>query len=121
METVLVCVTVQKECERLILAGRRFAEAEGLPLRVLHVMDEGKQAGFDPAAQEVLNHLYALSRDAHAEMTILRAQDVRQTIADYARKNGAVCVIVGSDKRGDWAMAEDLLELLDDRITVMKA
>ena len=30
METVLVCVTVQKECERLILAGRRFAEAEGL-------------------------------------------------------------------------------------------
>ena len=51
METVLVCVTVQKECERLILAGRRFAEAEGLPLRVLHVMDEGKQAGFDPAAQ----------------------------------------------------------------------
>ena len=116
-----VCVTVQKECERLILAGRRFAEAEGLPLRVLHVMDEGKQAGFDPAAQEVLNHLYALSRDAHAEMTILRAQDVRQTIADYARKNGAVCVIVGSDKQGEWAMAEDLRELLDDRITVMKA
>ena len=111
METVLVCVTVQKECERLILAGRRFAEAEGLPLRVLHVMDEGKQAGFDPAAQEVLN----------AEMTILRAQDVRQTIADYARKNGAVCVIVGSDKQGEWAMAEDLRELLDDRITVMKA
>ena len=107
METVLVCVTVQKECERLILAGRRFAE--------------GKQAGFDPAAQEVLNHLYALSRDAHAEMTILRAQDVRQTIADYARKNGAVCVIVGSDKQGEWAMAEDLRELLDDRITVMKA
>ena len=35
METVLVCVTVQKECERLILAGRRFAEAEGLPLREL--------------------------------------------------------------------------------------
>ena len=98
METVLVCVTVQKECERLILAGRRFAEAEGLPLRVLHVMDEGKQAGFDPAAQ-----------------------DVRQTIADYARKNGAVCVIVGSDKQGEWAMAEDLRELLDDRITVMKA
>ena len=54
-------------------------------------------------------------------MTILRAQDVRQTIADYARKNVAVCVIVGSDKQGEWAMAEDLRELLDDRITVMKA
>ena len=121
MESVLVCVTVKKECERLILAGRRFAEAECLPLHVLHVMEEKDQSGFDAAAQEVLNHLYALSRDAGAEMTVLRAQDVNAAIADYAPKIGAVCVIVGSDSRGEWAVAEDLREQLDNSITVMRA
>lgn len=119
METVLVCVTAQKECGRLIEAGKRFAQAEMLPLHVLHVMGEGTV--FDPSAQEVLNHLYALARDAHAEMTVLRAQDVRTAIAEYAGKIGAVCVIIGSSRSDTWSMAEELRELLEERIPVMTA
>lgn len=120
-ETILVCVTVQKECERLILAGKRLADNGRIPLRVLHVAAPGETLLGSPDAQEALNFLYALSRDAGAEMMLLYSADVRQAIVDYAHQVHAVCVVVGSGRQGGWAMAEALEELLDDNVTIMRA
>lgn len=119
--TVLVCVTVQKECERLILAGKRLADNGNIALRVLHVMQPDASPLGNPDAQEALNALYALSRKAGAEMTLLYNADVRAAIVDFAHQVNAVCVVVGSDKQGNWAMAEALEDLLDDSITIMRA
>ncbi len=119
--TILVCVTVQKECERLILAGKRLADSAGLPLRVLHVAEPGDAPLNSPDAQEALNCLYALSRDNGAVMTVLYSSDVRATIVRYAHLVHAVCVVVGSDRQEGWAMAEALEELLDDSVTIMRA
>ncbi|MBQ9195622.1 MAG: universal stress protein [Clostridia bacterium] len=120
-ETILVCVTVQKECQRLILAGKRLADSARLPLRVLHVAVPDAVPLGSPDTQEALNFLYALSREAGAEMTLLYSADVRQAIVNYAHQVHAVCVVVGSDRHGGWAMAEALEELLDDNITIMRA
>ena len=120
-DTILVCVTVQKECQRLILAGKRLADNGGLPLRVLHVAAPGDTLLGSPDAQEALNFLYSLSRETGAEMTLMYSADVRQAIVDYAHQVHAVCVVVGSDWRGGWAMAEALEDLLDDSITIMRA
>lgn len=118
---VLVCVTVQKECERLILAGKRLADNGGIGLQVLHVAQPDASLLGNPDAQEALNALYALSRQAGAEMTLLYNADVRAAIVDFAHQVNAVCVVVGSDKQGSWAMAEALEELLDDSIMIMRA
>ena len=120
-ETVLVCVTVQKECQRLILAGKRLADSARIPLKVLHVAQPGLSPLGSPDAQEALNFLYALSRETGAEMTLLYSDDVRGAIVEYAHQVGAVCVVVGSDRQGGWAMAEALEELVDDNITIMRA
>ena len=119
--TVLVCVTVQKECERLILAGKRLADNGNIALRVLHVTQPDAAPLGNPDAQEALNALYGLSRKAGAEMTLLYNADVRAAIVDFAHQVNAVCVVVGSDKQGNWAMAEALEDLLDDSITIMRA
>ena len=119
--TVLVCVTVQKECERLILAGKRLADNGNIALKVLHVMQPDASPLGNPDAQEALNALYGLSRKAGAEMTLLYNADVRAAIVDFAHQVNAVCVVVGSDKQGNWAMAEVLEDLLDDSITIMRA
>ena len=118
--TVLVCVTVQKECERLILAGKRLADNGNIALKVLHVMQPDASPLGNPDAQEALNALYGLSRKAGAEMTLLYNADVRAAIVDFAHQVNAVCVVVGSDRQGGWAMAEALEELLDDNITIMR-
>ena len=119
--TVLVCVTVQKECKRLILAGKRLADNGNIALRVLHVVHPDATPLGNPDAQEALNALYALSRQAGAEMTLLYSADVRAAIVEFAHQVNAVCVVVGSSKEDGWAMAEALEELLDDNITIMRA
>lgn len=119
--TVLVCVTVQKECERLILAGKRLADNGNIALKVLHVMQPDASPLGNPDAQEALNALYGLSRKAGAEMTLLYNADVRAAIVDFAHQVNAVCVVVGSDKQGGWAMAEALEDLLEDSVTIMRA
>ena len=119
--TVLVCVTVQKECERLILAGKRLADNGKICLQVLHVMQPDAAPLGNPDAQEALNALYALSRKAGAEMTLLYNADVRAAIVDFAHQVNAVCVVVGSSREDGWAMAEALEDLLDDNITIMRA
>lgn len=121
METVLVCVTVQRECERLILAGKRLADSAHLPLHVLHVAASDAAPLGNPDVEQALNGLYALARQAGAEMTLLYHADVRAAIVDYARQVHAVCVVVGSDKQGGWAMAEALEDLLEDSVTIMRA
>ena len=120
-QCVLVCVTVQKECERLILAGKRLADSGGLPLRVLHVAEPGDAPLDNPDAQEALNCLYALSRDNGAVMTVLYNADVRGAIVRYATLVHAVCVVVGNDRQDSWAMAQALEELVDESVTVMRA
>ena len=120
-ESILVCVTVQKECKRLILAGKRLAESAQVPLKVLHVAGPGAAPQGSPDNQDTLNYLYSLSRETGAEMTILYNADVHQAIVDYAHQVNAVCVVVGSDRQGGWAMAEALEELVDDNITIMRA
>ncbi len=120
-QCVLVCVTVQKECERLILAGKRLADSGGLPLRVLHVAEPGDAPLDNPDTQEALNCLYALSRDNGAVMTVLYNADVRGAIVRYATLVHAVCVVVGNDRQDSWAMAQALEELVDESVTVMRA
>ena len=117
----MVCVTVRKECERLILAGKRLADSGGLPLRVLHVAEPGDAPLDNPDTQEALNCLYALSRDNGAVMTVLYNADVRGAIVRYATLVHAVCVVVGNDRQDSWAMAQALEELVDESVTVMRA
>lgn len=118
---VLVCVTVQKECERLIVAGRDLARAESMPLHVLHVLGPDDKPLGSPDEKETLNHLYALAREAGAEMTLQSAKDVRRAIADYAKEHFAACVIVGSDRQGGWQMADALQSMLDKNLRVIRA
>ena len=119
--TILVCVTVQKECERLIMAGRRLADSGGNKLKVLHVAEPDAPPLGNPDAREALNSLYALARQTGAEMTVLYNADVRSAIVDYAHQVHAVCLVVGSDRQGAWGMAEALEELLDDNVTIVRA
>lgn len=105
---VLVCVTVQKDCGRLIEAGKTEAEKSGLPLHVLHV-SAGKNLLGNPDAAQALNYLYALAREADAEMNILYDGDAQKAIAGYAARHGARTLILGQDKSGFAARLQGLL------------
>ncbi|MBR1584054.1 MAG: universal stress protein [Clostridia bacterium] len=98
-EKILVCVTVQQGCVRLIRAGSDLALKTGAELHVLHVSENKSLLGSGESA-EILNTLMSLAREAEAEMTILQDRDVVGAIARHAGQLGAATLILGPNRTG---------------------
>ncbi len=100
-ECVLVCVTGQKECGRLIFQGRALASQEGLSLHVLHVCTGKATLMGNPDIAEAMDYLFSLAHEADAEMNILYNEaDAASAIARYAKQHGAKSVVIGQDQSG---------------------
>lgn len=93
--SVLVCVTGQKTCDRLIQCGLLIAKEKNAPLFVLHVAKKDAPLMGAQSDGEALNYLYLKAAKAGAEMTVQRAEDARAAIAAYAKKIGATDVVLG--------------------------
>ena len=90
---VLVCVTDQETCSRLIYAGRRLADIKNIPLKVICV--QPKKAANWLASEEV-EYLFNLSKKLDAEMIVIFNDHPVEATADYIRKNKVNFVIVGT-------------------------
>lgn len=107
-QCVLACVTVQKDCSRLIRAGSALAAEQGVPLRVLHV-SQGKNLLGSPDTAAILNELFSLAHEADAEMNILYEQDVAAAIVRYAAECEAGTLVLGPDRSGTAGRVKRLL------------
>ena len=67
--TVLVCVTGQRDCDRLIRAGRQIAQERSIPMQVLCV--QPMSSGFETSCEE-LEYLRQTARDASADKMCIR-------------------------------------------------
>lgn len=109
----MVCVTVQKTCERLIQQGAKLAGDE--TLSVVHVVKPGQTVLGGSSESEALEYLYRASRTYGAEMEMLRSDDVIGTIVGVARDVGAEYLVVGAAKgRSRLEMDRRLGEQLPD-------
>lgn len=112
----MVCVTVQKNCERLIRAGSKFAQ--GLPhgLSVVHVAATDAHFLGQTQDGEALEFLYRISREFGADMDVLRSDRPLDTLAEHARKIGAQCVVLGAPGEPGRPGKPDLTVALQKRL-----
>ena len=109
---ILVLVTLQRACARLIRRGADMALRDHCPLHALHVVVKDAQADLENAIDaQVLDYLYALAGEAGAQMTVLTAEVAVTAIAEFASRQGVKKVVMGG---GDQAcgIAETLSEML---------
>ncbi len=112
---VLVCVTGQKMCERLIDEGARLARELDAELSVVHVARQGGGLlGGNVAEAEALEYLFQISSDHGAGMTVIRSDDVVPTLAHHARKVGASLMVLGSPKRSERDVTRELKAHMPD-------
>lgn len=90
--TVLVCVTGQRDCDRLIHAGKKIADERGVPLQVLCV--QPASAGFETNCEE-LEYLRQTARDSKAEMTVYFNDDAALVAVGVAKQTGAKHIVTG--------------------------
>ena len=96
-KTTVACVTSQLQCERIIRAGRFVADISGTELLIVNVspLDFTRQDG------EALEHLFRVSKENNAQMTVLYSDEALKTLTDFIKKSTAVNVVTGLPQQGE--------------------
>ena len=92
----LVCVTDQRDCDRIIQAGKQLAQLTDSDLNVLSVALPDR-----PQDPQSIEYLFSVSKDNDAEMTILFANDVAKAIIHYVKSNKISYLLTGVPAQGD--------------------
>ncbi len=88
---VLVCVTDQIKCDRLIRSGRLIADSFSLDLKVINVETS---AGIENAGLGI-EHLYKVSSQYGAEMTVYYHSEALESVQSYIRGNNVAHIVTG--------------------------
>ncbi len=105
--SLMVLVTMQRACARLIRFGADQAMIAHRPLHVVHVTP---REGADAPQAETLNYLYALAGESGATMCVLRSDVAVNAMAEYAAQNGVSTVLMGGGEQAQH-IARTLSEL----------
>lgn len=90
--SVLVCVTGQYDCDRLIRAGHAYAMAEGRDLHVLCIRTPMNDVS---ALSDEIEHLYRTSKELGADMTVAFNRNAPRCAADFAWEINARRLVTG--------------------------
>lgn len=90
---IMVCVTQQLSCERLVYFGEKLAAHRGGRLMVVSV--KPSREARSPEVGETLEHLFSLAKHAAAELDVLYHDFPAEAIAELARERGVDCVVAG--------------------------
>ncbi len=105
LQNVLICVTRQRSCERLIRKGYDESKRSGGKPHVIHVAPIGENFLGNPKEGEALDYLFDISKQVGAEMTVLRSNDVVKVLTDYSQKHKIGVMVLGespnSEKESD--------------------
>ena len=95
MKNVMVCVTQQRTCDRLIKYGHELLGKNKGELFIIHVAHyEFKFLG-NSEEGEALEYLYEKALEYGANLTVVRSNHVLDTLIELVEKNKITQVILG--------------------------
>ena len=109
--SVLVCVTDQPSCERLIHAGASLARSMSVGLQVLSVLPQGLVS---ESLSAVMQSLYDTATALGAQMTFYFSGEPALTAAVHAAKSGVVQIVTGTPDAGSNLFLETIRGLLPE-------
>ncbi len=92
---VMVCVTQQKTCERLIEKGKSLLKNENDHLYVIHVVNEKDNFLDNYSDGEALEYLFGITKVMGAELIVKRSKNILATLVTFAKENEINTVVMG--------------------------
>lgn len=114
MKNVMVCVTQQKTCDRLIQYGSTFLGGQKGELFIIHVAHHQLKFLGKNRDGDALEYLYEKALEYGANLTVVRSNDVLETLAELVEKNNITHVIVGES--GEAEIRSNMVEQLREKI-----
>ena len=116
-DSILVCVTRQKACERLIRAAAELKKEDGT-LYVIHLTKDSWNFVDNARDGEALEYLFSLSKSYGADLTILNSDRIPETIAQFAEHYGIQLIVIGEGPDGSVDSFKNRLSALLDETEI---
>lgn len=113
-KNVMVCVTQQRTCDRLIHYGHEFLNNEKGELFIIHVAHYQFKFLGNSKEGEALEYLYEKAMEYGAQLTVVRSNDVLDTLVDLIEKYKITHIILGES--GEAENTNNVVEQLRNRI-----
>jgi len=99
---IMVCVTGQRSCDRLMAWGaERAAELGGdARLHVVHCVETGRKFMNAAFESDAIEYLFTAAQLAGADLSLLRAENVDDALVDYALEHDVDIIILGEGSAG---------------------
>ena len=91
---IMVCVTGQRSCERLILRGADHKH-ENDRLYIVHCVQTGHNFMNTVNEADAIEYLFTASRLVGAELTVLREDDVLSGLVSFAKAHDIDLIVLG--------------------------
>lgn len=89
---ILVCITQQRACERLLDYGLELKNSDNDRVFLIHVVkNDWKYVVNDNS----LEHLFEAATKRNIELTVIKGASIENTIALYAHKNEITDIVMG--------------------------
>lgn len=95
MENIMVCVTRQRTCQRLIDHGKTLMGSDDT-IHIIHVTGSDYNFLGDSEENKALEFLYEKAREAGADLTVLKSDDTIFTLCSLAKDNEITKMVVGA-------------------------
>lgn len=95
---VLVCVTTQKKCDRLIEAGRDLLVSPDDHMLMVHIAHYELTSLGDSDNADALEYLYATAFEYGVNLMVIRSNDVARTVVDQIKELDVDCVVLGESR-----------------------
>ena len=114
IKNVMVCVTQQKTCDRLISQGYEFLNDEKGELFIIHVAHYQFKFLGNSKEGEALEYLYEKALEYGAQLTVVRSNHVLDTLVDLVEKYNITHIILGES--GETMDGNNLIQQLSNRV-----
>lgn len=93
---IMVCVTQQKSCERLIERGHELCRKGGHDeLFVIHVVKENWKYFGQMRESDALEYLFDIVKHYEANLSVMKASDIESTLKQFAEEKAIDVVVMG--------------------------
>lgn len=118
---IMVCVTGQRSCERLIAHGAAI-RTENCRLYVVHCVQTGRHFMNSEHEADAVEYLFTAARLIGAELTVLREDNVIDALVAFAQRNDVRKIVLGvspenADESFDVKLKRRLPEVEFDVVT----
>lgn len=112
-QKIMVCVTQQKQCKRLIERAHTLKRHEDDELFVIHVVKENWRYFGQLKEADALEYLFESAKEFGATLNVFKAKDIESTLANFAQKESVDVIVMGESLEKD--LQQNMINRLQEK------